>query len=105
MKYLITESQLFNTVSTYIDMKKLFMVETSRSYNFYTSRESFDNDEYPVINFDKEFSDCFISSDFATELSDIFSFHFEQSLSLICDWVEKTLGVQVETFMSDFGAD
>jgi hypothetical protein len=49
--------------------------------------------------------DCFISSDFASDVATMFSLYSDNALSIISDWVENKLGVEVTYYYSDFGAD
>jgi hypothetical protein len=49
--------------------------------------------------------DCFISSDFAEDVANMFSLFPDNALSIISDWVENKLGVDVVRYYSDFGAD
>ena len=103
MKYLITESQLEKTIFKYLDMKDPYVFKTSHSYKFFTSRESMKDGEYPIINYDIEDEDCFISSDFARDVATMFSLYPDNALSIISDWVEDKLDVKITYYYSDFG--
>ena len=104
MKYLITESQFAKTIYMYLDMLNLHVVETRDGYEFYNSRETMDR-EYPVIAYFKKYSECFVGSDFAMNICSIFSMDPEYCLSVISNWVGDKLDVEIERFISDFGAD
>jgi len=105
MKYLITESQLDNTIFKYLDVKELYILNRSRSVKFYSSRKSIDDGEYSLITYDKDAGECFISSELASVICSIFSLHPDNALSIISDWVENKLYVTVKYYTSDFGAD
>jgi hypothetical protein len=104
MKYLISESKLENVIYKYLDLKNFFILDTSGSYRFYSSRQDVD-DEFSIITYDKKYKDCFISSLLGEEVCSLFSLHPDNALSIISDWVENKLGVDVEAYNSDFGAD
>jgi len=104
MKYIITESKLENVIKKYLDLKDFVILNTSDSYRFYSSRQAID-DEYSLITYDKRYKDCFISSYLAEEVCSLFSLQPDNALSIISDWVENKLGVEVESYNSDFGAD
>jgi len=105
MKYIITESKLENVIYKYLNLKDFVILNTSDSYRFYSSRQAIDDDEYSLITYDKRYKDCFISSVLGEEVCSLFSLHPDNALSIISDWVENKLGVEVESYNSDFGAD
>jgi hypothetical protein len=49
--------------------------------------------------------DCFISSILAGDVCSLFSLHPDNALSIISDWVETKIGIDVVSYNSDFGAD
>jgi hypothetical protein len=104
MKYFITESKLENVINKYLDLKDFVILNTSDSYRFYSSRQAVD-DEFSLITYDKRYKDCFISSLLGEEVCSLFSLQPDNALSIISDWVENKLGVEVESYNSDFGAD
>ena len=104
MKLIITESQLEETIFKFIDMKDPYVFKTSHSYFFFTSLESMKDGESPIIKYDIEDEDCFISSDFARGVATIFSLYPDNALSVISDWVENKLGVTITYYYSDFGS-
>ena len=48
---------------------------------------------------------CYINSDFAQDICDVFSLTPEESLEVIGKWVEDKLGITLNSVYSDFGAD
>ena len=104
MKYIITESKLENIIFKYLDSKDFPVVGMSRSVYFYSSSESF-IDEYPIITYDNNHKDCFISSTLAEDVCSMFSIDPDYSLKVISDWVGNKLDVEIESYNSDFGAD
>jgi hypothetical protein len=48
---------------------------------------------------------CFISSILAGDVCSFFSLHPDNALSIISDWVETKIGIDVVSYNSDFGAD
>ena len=105
MKVIITESQLEKSVFKYLDMKDPYVLKTSHSYMFFTSRQTIEEGENPIMNYSMRDKDCFISSDFAEDVANMFSLFPDNALSIISDWVENKLGVEVTYYYSDFGAD
>ena len=105
MKIIISESQLEKSVYKYLDMKDPYVLKTSHSYMFFTSRQTIEDGENPIMNYSIGDKDCFISSDFASDVANMFSLYPENALSIISDWVENKLGVEVTRYYSDFGAD
>ena len=103
MKYLITESQFEKTIFKYLDMKDPYVFKTSHSYFFFTSRESMKDGESYIIKYDIEDEDCFISYGFASDVAKMFSLHPDNTLSIISDWIENKLGVEITYYYSDFG--
>ena len=103
MKYLITESQFEKTIFKFIDMKDPYIFKTSHSYFFFTSRESMKGGESPIMKYDIEDEDCFISSDFARSVATMFSLYPDNALSIISDWIENKLDVKITYYYSDFG--
>ena len=104
MKIIISESQLESFIYKYLDMKDLKLLKTSVSYNFYISDDLRGSRQF-LISCDMGGGHCFISSILAGDVCSLFSLHPDNALSIISDWVENKLGVDVISYNSDFGAD
>jgi len=72
---------------------------------FFTSRQTIEDGENPIMNYSIGDKDCFISSDFASDVATMFSLYSDNALSIISDWVETKIGIDVISYNSDFGAD
>lgn len=103
MKIIISESQLESFIYKYLDMKGLKLLKTSVSYNFYISDDLRGSRQF-LISCDMD-GDCFISSILAGDVCSLFSLHPDNALSIISDWVETKIGIDVVSYNSDFGAD
>jgi hypothetical protein len=84
-------------------MKGLKLLKTSVSYNFYISDDLRGSRQF-LISCDMD-GDCFISSILAGDVCSLFSLHPDNALSIISDWVETKIGIDVVSHNSDFGAD
>lgn len=103
MKIIISESQLESFIYKYLDMKDLKLLKTSVSYNFYISDDLRGSRQF-LISCDMD-GHCFISSILAGDVCSLFSLHPDNALSIISDWVETKIGIDVVSYNSDFGAD
>ena len=103
MKIIISESQLESFIYKYLDMKGLKLLKTSVSYNFYIYNDGGDSRQF-LISCDMD-GHCFISSILAGDVCSLFSLHPDNALSIISDWVETKIGIDVVSYNSDFGAD
>ena len=103
MKIIISESQLESFIYKYLDMKGLKLLKTSVSYNFYISDDLRGSRQF-LISCDMD-GDFFISSILAGDVCSFFSLHPDNALSIISDWVETKIGIDVVSYNSDFGAD
>lgn len=103
MKIIISESQLESFIYKYLDMKGLKLLKTSVSYNFYISDDLRGSRQF-LISCDMD-GNCFISSILAGDVCSLFSLHPDNALSIISDWVETKIGIDVVSYNSDFGAD
>jgi hypothetical protein len=103
MKIIISESQLELFIYKYLDTKDLKLLKTSVNYNFYISDDLRGSRQF-LISCDMD-GNCFISSILAGDVCSLFSLHPDNALSIISDWVENKLGVEVTYYYSDFGAD
>ncbi len=105
MKIIISESQLESFIYKYLDMKGLKLLKTSVAYNFYIHPFVSDvGSRQFLISCDMD-GDCFISSILAGDVCSLFSLHPDNALSIISDWVETKIGIDVVSHNSDFGAD
>ena len=104
MKIIISESQLESFIYKYLDMKDLKLLKTSVSYNFYISDDLRGSRQF-LISCDMGGGHCFISSILAGDVCSLFSLHPDNALSIISDWVETKIGIDVVSYNSDFGAD
>jgi len=91
MKYLITESQIDNLASMYLDSLNLIRVNKDNKIHFKKSEE----DSTSVIVYNKESGVCMVSYRVINEISDFFSMDKSDSKELIGKWVEKTLEMEV----------
>ena len=91
MKYLITESQIDNLASMYLDSLNLIRVNKDNKIYFKKSEE----DSTSVIVYNKESGVCMVSYRVINEISDFFSMDKSDSKELIGKWVEKTLEMEV----------
>ena len=104
MKYLIRESQFEKVVFRYLNTN-LTMDENMSAYVFYVSNPTEKADSGRVIVCFKSDMGCFIDSDFAQDICDIFSLTPGESLEIIGKWVENKLDITLNSVYSDFGAD
>ena len=87
MKYLITESQLDNSVFLYLDNQGFIRIKKRSWINFVNS----EGDEFAQIRYDEKASWCYINYDLITEISSFFSLRESDSEDIIGRWVENTL--------------
>jgi hypothetical protein len=86
-------------------MKGLKLLKTSVYYNFYIYHYVSDvGSRQFLISCDMD-GHCFISSILAGDVCSLFSLHPDNALSIISDWVETKIGIDVVSYNSDFGAD
>jgi hypothetical protein len=85
-------------------MKDLKLLKTSVSYNFYISDDLRGSRQF-LISCGMGSGHCFISSILAGDVCSLFSLHPDNALSIISDWVETKIGIDVISYNSDFGAD
>lgn len=104
MKYLIKESQFEKVVFRYLNTD-LTMDENMSAYVFYVPNPTEKADSGRVIVCFKSDMGCFIDSDFAQDICDVFSLTPEESLEIIGKWVENKLGITISSVYSDFDAD
>ena len=104
MKYLIKESQFEKVVFRYLNTD-LTMDENMSAYVFYVPNPTEKADSGRVIVCFKSDMGCFIDSDFAQDICDVFSLTPEESLEIIGKWVENKLDITLNSVYSDFGAD
>jgi hypothetical protein len=104
MKYLIRESQFEKVVFRYLNTD-LTMDENTSAYVFYVSNPTEKADSGRVIVCFKSDMGCFIDSDFAQDICDVFSLTPEESLDVIGKWIENKLGITISSVYSDFNAD
>lgn len=102
MKIIIAESKLESLVYKYLDMKDPYVLKTSHSYMFFTSRQTIEDGENPIINYSIKDKDCFISSNFAGDVANVFSLYPDNALMFISDWLENKLGFEITYYYSDF---
>jgi hypothetical protein len=91
MKYLITESQIYNVIFKYLDNQDFIQIEKNNSIYFVNS----EGDEYAQIRFDKDDGWCVIYYNFIKEISSFFSIEKSDSKQVIGRWVENTLQMKV----------
>ena len=104
MKYLIRESQFEKVVFRYLNTD-LTMDENMSAYVFYSSNPMDGDGSGRVMVCFKSDMGCFIDSDFAQDICDIFSITPGESLEIIGKWVENKLDITLNSVYSDFGAD
>lgn len=104
MKYLIKESQFEKVVFRYLNTD-LTMDENMSAYVFYVPNPTEKADSGRVIVCFKSDMGCFIDSDFAQDICDVFSLTPGESLEIIGKWVENKLGITISSVYSDFDAD
>ena len=90
MKYIITESQLDNTIFSYLNMRKL--VRTEKDGKIYFKRP---NEDTTLIIYDIESGVCKLGYKIINEISLSFSMDKSEAKELIGRWVEKTLEMKV----------
>ena len=105
MKFLIKESQFEKVVFRYLDSLNLTMDENRITYVFYGANPNEEADSGRVIVLFKVDMSCYINSDFAQDICDVFSLTPEEGLSVIGRWVENKLGITLSSVYSYFGAD
>jgi len=105
MKYIITESQINKLVYKYLNDLDLYMIEDRGDYYFWSSKESWRNNDYVVISATHKREDCFISSGLLVEISSFFSLDLNSTLKIIGKWVETKVDFEITYPYSDYGAD
>ncbi len=105
MKYLIRESQFKKVVFRYLDSLNLTMDENMSAYVFYGADPTEEADSGRVIVLFKVDMGCYINSDFAQDICDVFSLTPGESLDVIGKWIENKLGIIINDVYSDFNAD
>jgi hypothetical protein len=105
MKYLIRESQFKKVVFRYLDSLNLTMDENMSAYVFYGANPNEEADSGRVIVLFKVDMGCYINSDFAQDICDVFSLTPGESLDVIGKWIENKLGIIINDVYSDFNAD
>jgi len=91
MKYLITESQLDNTIFNYLDNQDFIQFEKGNRIYFVNS----EGDKYAQIRYDKSDGWCYIHYKLVDEISPFFSLEESDSKEVIGRWVENTLQMRV----------
>ena len=91
MKYLITESQIDNLASMYLDSQGLVQVKKDNKIYF----KKYEEDVTSIIVYNKESEVCMLSEKVINQISDFFSMDKSDSKVVISKWVEKTLEVEV----------
>ena len=104
MKYLIRESQFEKIIFKYLN-SNLTMDESESAYVFLSSNPMDGDGSGRVIVCFKSNMECYIHSDFAQDICDVFSIIPVESLEVIGKWVEDKLGITLNSVYSDFGAD
>lgn len=104
MKYLIRESQFEKVIFRYLNTN-LTMDENMSAYVFYVSNPMDGDGSGRVIVYFKTDMGCFIDSDFAQDICDVFSLTPEESLDVIGKWIENKLDITISSVYSDFNAD
>ena len=104
MKYLIRESQFEKVIFKYLD-SNLTMDESESAYVFFSSNPMDGDGSGRVMVCFKSDMGCYIHSDFAQDICDVFSLTPGESLEVIGKWVEDKLGITLNSVYSDFGAD
>jgi len=91
MKYLITESQLDNTIFNYLDNQDFIVVGNGLSLFFINS----EGDESAQIRYNKDDGWCYINYDLIKEISLFFSLDESDCKTVIGKWVEYVLEMEV----------
>ena len=112
MKYLITESKLYNTVSMYLDNQDFIVYDNKKKFDNYIYFLNNESDLYAQIsvyniNSVGEVRNwVYVNYDLIKELSDFFSIDNLACLEIIKVWVTDTLGIRVGKIENalDFGA-
>jgi hypothetical protein len=99
MKYLITESQLDNTIFRYLYKQNFSLIENDESIYFADSNDN----ESAEIRFDKEDGYCEINVKLIDRISDFFSLTRKESIDKICSWVESATGMNIGHFHAMYG--
>jgi len=109
MKFLIKESQFEKIVFRYLDSSDLELIDGSNTYEFHgtpvMSDTMRDYQSSRIIVVFKVDMDCYINSDFAQDICDVFSLTPGESLDVIGKWIENKLGITLSGVYSDFNAD
>jgi hypothetical protein len=94
MKYLITESQIENLATMYLDNQDFIQVKAPKSIYFMNSKD----DEYAQIRYDKNDGLCYVSYDLLNEISSFFSLQNSDSEKIIIKWIENAINMEVKRF-------
>jgi len=94
MKYIITENQFDRILSD----------ENRITYVFYGANPNEEADSGRVIVLFKVDMSCYINSDFAQDICDVFSLPSWKSLDVIGKWIENKLGIIIND-ISNYNAD
>ncbi len=101
MKYLITESKLYNTVSMYLDNQDFIVYDNKKKFDNYIYFLNNESDLYAQISvyhinsFGFVRNWVYVNYDLIKELSDFFSIDDLDCLEIIKVWVSDTLGIKV----------
>lgn len=104
MKYLIRESQFEKVIFKYLNTI-LTMDENLSAYVFYVPNPTEKADSGRVIVCFKTDMECYVDSDFAQDICDVFSITPKESVDIIGKWVEDKLGITLKYIYSDFNSD
>ena len=106
MKYLITESQLNNSVFRYLDSQNFFAVEDRGDLYLWESESSWIGRQYPLISTHIRYNDAFVNSDLLINISDFFPVSIDDALLLVGEWFKYKYGFEsLDRFYSDYGSD
>jgi len=106
MKYLITESQLNNSVFKYLDTQNFFSVEDRGDLYLWESESSWRESQYPLISTNVNYDDAFVSCDLITRISDFFPISLDDALLLVGEWFKYRYGFEsLGRFYSDCDYD
>jgi hypothetical protein len=94
MKYIITESQIDNLATMYLDNQDFIKINAPKNVYFMNSKD----DEYAQIRYDKKDGWCYVSYDLLNEISSFFSLHNSDSEKIIIKWIENATNMEVKRF-------
>ena len=90
MKYLITESQIDNIVSMYLDNQDFVHIGYGENIYLVISEK----DEYAQIGYNVRNSWCVISYDLAEEIVEFFSLSYSDTITIVTKWFENKFNVE-----------